>query len=77
MPYEILEEKIKSLPYKYYIQVENFVKFMIFEAKREENEKSVSQKMSEICQKIDSGEQTFSCNATLESWRELTKNDSW
>ena len=80
MPYAVLEQKIKSLPQEYYVQVENFVQFMLYEASRKKSQvsgKSVSEKLAEVYSKISENEQAASCNSTLESWRELTKNDSW
>ncbi|MBR1721778.1 MAG: hypothetical protein IJ727_04745 [Treponema sp.] len=80
MPYAVLEQKIKSLPQEYYIQVENFVQFMLYEASRKNSlstGNSISEKLADVYSKIPENEQTASCNTTLESWRELTKNDSW
>ena len=34
MPYAVLEQKIKSLPQEYYVQVENLVQFMLYEASK-------------------------------------------
>ncbi len=80
MPYAVLEQKIKSLPQEYYVQVENFVQFLLYEVSRKKSsatENSISEKLAEIYSKIPENEQIASCNSTLESWRELTKNDSW
>ena len=80
MPFAVLEQKIKSLPQEYYIQVENFVQFMLYEASRKNSlstGNSISEKLADVYSKIPENEQTATCNATLESWRELTKNDSW
>ena len=80
MPYAVLEQKIKSLPQEYYVQVENFVQFLLNEVSRKKSsatENSISEKLAEIYSKIPENEQIVSCNSTLESWRELTKNDSW
>ena len=80
MPYAVLEQKIKFLPQEYYVQVENFVQFMLYEASKKNSQvskNSISEKLAEVYSKIPESEQTASCGATLESWRELTKNDSW
>ena len=80
MPYDVLEKQIKSLPQEYYIQVENFVLFMLQEAKRNSKkikEKEISKRLADVYSKLPEDEQLATCNATLDSWRELTKNDSW
>lgn len=80
MPYAVLEQKIKSLPQEYYVQVENFVQFMLYEASRKKSQtsnKSISEKLAKVYSEIPENEQTAACNTSLESWRELTKKDSW
>ena len=78
MPYEVLEKQIKTLPKEYYVQVEHFVQFLLHEAKaKARKSEDISEKLASIYSKIPSDEQTAYCEATLDSWRELTKNDSW
>ena len=82
MAYEMLEQQIKSLPYQYYMQVERFVNFMVHEAGKQAEEKyasaiSISEKLKSVYSQIPSSAQTSLSAATLDSWRELTKNDTW
>ena len=78
MPYEVLEKQIKSLPQEYYEQVEHFVQFLLHEAKaKSRKSEDISEKLAAIYSKIPESAQTACCGATLEFWRELTKNDSW
>ena len=78
MPYEVLEKQIKSLPNEYYVQVEHFVNFLLHEAKlKSRKSEDISEKLAAIYSKIPESAQTACCGATLESWRELTKSDSW
>lgn len=78
MPYEVLEKQIKNLPEEYYVQVEHFVQFLLHEAKvKARKSKDISEKLASIYSKIPGEEQTSCCDAALDSWRELTKNDSW
>ena len=77
MPYEVLEKQIKTLPKEYYEQVEHFVQFLLHEAKaKSRKSEDISEKLAAIYSKIPEDEQTAYCGATLDSWRELTKNDS-
>ena len=79
MAYEMLEQQIKSLPYEYYMQVERFVNFMVHEAGKQADEKyaAISEKLKSVYSQIPSSAQTSLSAATLDSWRELTKNDTW
>ena len=80
MAYEILEQQIKSLPYEYYMQVERFVNFMVHEAEKQAEEKyasAISEKLKSVYSQIPASTQTALSAATLDSWRELTKNDTW
>ena len=80
MAYEMLEQQIKSLPYEYYIQVERFVNFMVHEAGKQADEKyvaTISEKLKSVYSQIPAAAQTTLSAATLDSWRELTKNDTW
>ena len=73
-----LEKQIKTLPKEYYEQVEHFVRFLVHEAKiKSKKSDNISEKLAAVYSKIPQKEQTTYCDATLESWRELTKNDSW
>lgn len=47
------------------------------EKESQTSNKSISEKLAKVYSEIPENEQTATCNATLESWRELTKNDSW
>ncbi len=78
MPYEVLEKQIKTLPEEYYEQLEHFVQFLLHEAKaKSRKSEDISEKLAAIYSKIPDEEHTSHCDATLDSWRELTKNDSW
>ena len=80
MAYEMLEQQIKSLPYEYYMQVERFVNFMVHEAGKQADEKyasTISEKLKSVYSQIPAAAQTTLSAATLDSWRELTKNDTW
>ncbi|MCR5399975.1 MAG: DUF2281 domain-containing protein [Treponema sp.] len=78
MPYEVLEKQIKTLPEEYYVQVEHFVQFLLYEVKNKSRKsEDISEKLAAIYSKIPENEQTAYCGATLDSWRKLTKNDSW
>ena len=80
MAYEMLEQQIKSLPYEYYMQVERFVNFMVHEAGNQADEKyaaAISEKLKSVYSQIPAAAQTTLSAATLDSWRELTKNDTW
>ena len=80
MAYEMLEQQIKSLPYEYYMQVERFVNFMVHEAGKQADEKYasiISAKLKNVYSQIPASAQTALSAATLDSWRELTKNDTW
>ena len=53
---------------------------MLQEAKRNSKkmeEKEISKRLADVYSKLPEDEQLSTCNATLDSWRELTKNDSW
>ena len=80
MAYEMLEQQIKSLPYEYYMQVERFVNFMVHEAGKQADEQytsTISEKLKSVYSQIPASAQTALSAATLDSWRELTKNDTW
>ena len=80
MAYEILEQQIKSLPYEYYMQVERFVNFMVHEEEKQAEEKyasAISEKLKSVYSQMPASAQTALSAATLDSWRELTKNDTW
>ena len=80
MAYEMLEQQIKSLPYEYYMQVERFVNFMVHEAGKQADEKyvaTIAEKLKSVYSQIPASAQTALSAATLDSWRELTKNDTW
>jgi hypothetical protein len=62
MSYEIFYKKNKTLPQE--------------KAKSRKSE-DISEKLAAIYSKIPENEQTAYCGATLDFWRELTKNDSW
>jgi hypothetical protein len=80
MAYDVLEKQIKALPPKYYEQVENFVQYIVHEAAKEQRKKrpaEISENMSRVYSKISEKEQLSTCDATLETYRALTQNDTW
>lgn len=80
MTYDTLEQQIKSLPHEYYIQVENFVHFMVAQVEKQSQKKdtsNISAKLKAVYAKIPAIEQIDSCAVTLDSWRALTQTDTW
>lgn len=62
MSYEVFEKQIKTFPK---------------EKANSRKSEDISEKLAVIYSKTPEDEQTAYCGATLDSWRELTKNDSW
>ena len=48
MTYDMLEQQIKSLPHEYYIQVENFVHFMVAQVEKQSQKKDTSDPVSAL-----------------------------
>ena len=62
----------------HYSQVKHFVQSILHKIKSKvRKSKCISKKLASVYSKIPEDTQTESCETTLDSWRELTKNDLW
>ena len=84
MPLAVLQQKLHSFPEEYFDEINAFFDLLSYkvaalsaknqtEATKEQQVKQINSVLSEI----SLSEQTFYCDAGLESVREALKNDTW
>lgn len=83
MPYAIFENSYKTLSSEQQMIVFNLVLSLckmnqnLEEKKKQVEVDEITEKLNAVYSKIPKSEQLEYCDATLENFRELTKNDSW
>lgn len=78
MPYEVLVEKIKTLPEQYLNEVSDFVEYITLKANHEQKKNgNVTERINKLCNSIKDENWKPVMNSGIESARELLKNDTW
>ena len=79
MPYDVLEKTINSLPEAAIIELTHYVKYLASVYSKKENDQTVTNRINNFLKNNPDAFDEFKTmeKASLNSVRELTKNDSW
>lgn len=79
MPYDVLEKTINSLPQEAVMELTHYVEYLASIYNKKKEDKTITSKINDFLKKNPDSFEEFKGieKASLNSIRELTKNDTW